>query len=216
MFYRLHNIADLTGRSATVIAKDLIIRYRKRHIIQVEIPPGSKNYSYYGFPTAEKTIFPRSLVEDYLAKVCQKPLPAYIPVSRRPVRNFRNTNDIYSGVVVVLGHFNHGKTSLVDSIINYIYNNSSYLQNNDSKQRGLSDIVSMEKYGITQEVRATTITIKNFNSSLTLIDTPGQEIFYRMRNIGAEIADLGLLVVSATEGLKSQTLESIGKSRFLI
>lgn len=91
-------------------------------------------------------------------------------------------------IVVVLGHVDHGKTTLLD----YIRQTSVALK---------------EAGGITQSVGAYEI-IHN-GKKLTFIDTPGHEAFSKMRQRGARAADLGILLVAADEGLKPQTKESV-------
>lgn len=147
-------------------------------------------------------------------------------------------------VVVLLGHFNHGKTTILDALLG-----------------PNSDIAGREAGGITQEIRARTISLlRNHNQHhhdpatpqteshseqapqngvrqgaaenttphtstgtststtngwagrpvATFLDTPGQEIFYRMRTNGARVADAVVLVISAVDGVCLQTSESIG------
>ena len=91
-------------------------------------------------------------------------------------------------VVVVVGHVDHGKTSLLDFIRK-------------------SNVVAKEAGGITQSVGAYEISHKN--QRITFIDTPGHEAFSKMRVRGAHVADVGILVVAADEGVKQQTKEAI-------
>ncbi|MBS3902917.1 MAG: GTP-binding protein [Anaplasmataceae bacterium] len=99
-----------------------------------------------------------------------------------------------SPIVVVVGHVDHGKTSLID-----------YLRK--------SNIVAREAGGITQAVGAYEIEHPSTGSGqakrITLIDTPGHEAFPKMRSRGANIADLAILVVAADDGVKPQTAEAI-------
>lgn len=87
-----------------------------------------------------------------------------------------------------MGHVDHGKTTLID-----------YLRK--------SNIAEKEHGGITQKVGA--FHIKCHGEKITFIDTPGHEVFTNMRKRGASVTDLIVLVVSATEGVKKQTLEVI-------
>ncbi len=91
-------------------------------------------------------------------------------------------------IVVVVGHVDHGKTSLLD-----------YIRN--------TTVAAKEAGGITQSVGAYE-TVYN-NNKITFIDTPGHEAFSKMRVRGAAIADIAVLVVAAEEGVKPQTKEAI-------
>lgn len=95
-------------------------------------------------------------------------------------------------VVAVLGHVDHGKTTLLDAIRK-------------------SSIAEREKGGITQKIGASAIEINHEGEDrwITFIDTPGHEAFTKMRGRGVQAADLSLLVVSAGDGVKPQTRESI-------
>lgn len=91
-------------------------------------------------------------------------------------------------IVAIVGHVDHGKTSLLD-----------YLRK--------TNVVAREAGGITQSVGAYEI-VRN-DKKITFIDTPGHEAFSRMRMRGANIADMAVLVVAADEGVKPQTVEAI-------
>ncbi len=91
-------------------------------------------------------------------------------------------------VVVVLGHVDHGKSSLLEAI-------------KDLK------ITEKEAGGITQRIGA--YMIDNKGKKITFIDTPGHEAFSKMRSLGTDVADVGVLVVAADEGVKEQTKEAI-------
>lgn len=92
-------------------------------------------------------------------------------------------------IVAVLGHVDHGKTSLLDAIRK-------------------THVTDREAGGITQSIGASSITTKDGNK-ITFIDTPGHAAFSQMRSQGAKVADIAILVVAATEGPKPQTLEAL-------
>jgi translation initiation factor IF-2 len=94
-------------------------------------------------------------------------------------------------VVAILGHIDHGKSTLLD-----------YIRK--------SHIVDTEAGGITQSISAYEVELARDNGveKITFIDTPGHEAFSGMRERGATTADIALLIVSAEDGVKTQTLEA--------
>lgn len=112
--------------------------------------------------------------------------------TKKPQNNTAKEQSERAPVVVIMGHIDHGKSTLLDFIRK-------------------TNIVDKEAGGITQHISAYEVVhVKDgIQKKITFIDTPGHEAFSKMRSRGAIVADIAVLVVSAEDGVKPQTIEAI-------
>lgn len=108
----------------------------------------------------------------------------------KSTKSTKQDNATRTPVVTILGHVDHGKTTILDNIRK-------------------SNVQSAEAGGITQKVSVFTVNLDGKDKKITFIDTPGHEAFDLMRSRGGNIADIVLLIVAANDGVQPQTKESI-------
>jgi translation initiation factor IF-2 len=116
----------------------------------------------------------------------------HVSVTTRPKREVSENATVRPPVVAMMGHVDHGKTSLLDAIRS-------------------AESVKGEAGGITQHLSA--YQIKHGERLITFLDTPGHEAFAALREHGARLTDLVVIVIAADDGIKPQTLEAIRFAR---
>ncbi len=146
----------------------------------------------------------KKICENFELEVLEEDLNAYIEqeLEKEEKENaIKNTDEallsLRAPVISIMGHVDHGKTTLLDSI-------------RASKHK----IVSTEVGGITQSIGAYTVYLDDDkDKKIVFIDTPGHEAFTEMRARGAKATDIAILVVAADDGIMPQTIEAINHAK---
>ena len=143
----------------------------------------------------------KKVCENFEIEVQEEDLEAYIEEEMQKEEEAKELASVdpkllkrRAPVISIMGHVDHGKTTLLDSI-------------RASKHK----IVSTEVGGITQSIGAYTVYLNN--KKIVFIDTPGHEAFTEMRARGAKSTDIAILVVAADDGIMPQTIEAINHAR---
>ena len=170
----MRELADKMGVKANDILKKLLLRGIMTNVNRPMDPQTATLIAVEFGYEATVVSFEESAVLDERAGA-----PAGTPVPRPPV-------------VTVMGHVDHGKTSLLDAIRE-------------------TRVVDREHGGITQHIGAYSVTVKS--RGITFLDTPGHEAFTLMRARGAKVTDIVVLVVAADDGVMPQTVEAIDHAR---
>lgn len=146
----------------------------------------------------------KKICAEYELEVLDEDLEAYIEEELEKEQEKKALSEIdkkllkkRAPVVSIMGHVDHGKTTLLDSI-------------RASKHK----IVATEVGGITQSIGAYTVYLDNSNEKkIVFVDTPGHEAFTEMRARGAKATDIAILVVAADDGIMPQTIEAINHAK---
>ena len=146
----------------------------------------------------------KKVCAEYNLEVLEEDLDAYIEEELEKEQKQKALTDVdkkllkkRAPVVTIMGHVDHGKTTLLDSI-------------RASKHK----IVATEVGGITQSIGAYTVYLdNNHDKKIVFVDTPGHEAFTEMRARGAKATDIAILVVAADDGIMPQTIEAINHAK---
>jgi len=186
-FIKARSLAKLCKVPLDVVLKTLCVRQQKSYFLESET-----HRFHYG--EKHQVFFPYEIAADFVtSKLYREPVfedLEPVPTILSDISIDDSSAKPKIPVVAVMGHVDHGKTTLLDSI-------------------RATRMVDTEVGGITQKVSAFDCEIASVPHPITFLDTPGHEAFFKMRNNSAIVADAVVLVVAADEGLREQSKEVI-------
>ena len=203
----VRELARRLGRDHTakrIASAVCLLHRRQKYWLHVEDEGAASDGpgELYVFDRLSRIVLPHHVAARYAREyagrtpVWQELEPLHVP--RAPIRDDTGSAAAVQ-VVVILGHADHGKTTLLDRL---------------RRADGVDAIAPLEAGGITQRVGAWTASLGG-GVRATFIDTPGQQLFRNMRQHGASAADVVLLVVAADAGILPQTAESAALAQTL-
>lgn len=205
-FIRVRDLAKLLKKPVDDVLKRVATRaHRKFHMTLNE---GETSRTQLEFKNVKQIILPfqkaREVAASFGVSVAYdevEPAPTAFRASK--ARRAQQENVMQRRpVIAVMGHVDHGKTTLMDTL----RLDSPFTSTGDSNSR---PIAPFEARGITQKINVCDAALSP-TLAATFLDTPGHFHFFRMRSSAAQVADLVILVVAADEGVRLQTEESIG------